>query len=214
MIAITPQSFRFIDLEQGTPAWLSWRNGGLGGSDAGAIWAEHIGKPEQWPYCTAEDIYVEKTVGGPREQTFAMRRGSRLEPIARDLFTAKTGIPAKPVCVEHVDQPWLRASLDGWHWGKAKTVLEIKAPNINDHDWACEGLVPPKYRPQLGHECLVTGADRVLYCSYSEHSKCPEAKKLAIVGFTPAADFLGELLEALEKFWARVSNWWAERAAA
>lgn len=195
--------FRFVDFEQGSYEWKKWRRDGIGASDAGCIWSHHVGEPELWPYGTLDELIREKTRGVQREQTYAMRRGNRLEPIARDLFTRRTGIPVRPVCVQSIELPWLRASLDGWRW-KGQVVLEIKAPKIDDHLFALEGLVPPKYRPQIIHQCLATGADEVFYFSYSEHSSVSEKDQTALVPYAPTAEELGELLEAEEAFWKRV----------
>jgi putative phage-type endonuclease len=160
-----------------------------------------------WPWGNAEDVLREKVSRVRREQNFEMRRGNRLEPVARELFSHQTGIPVKPVCVESTldGYDWLRASLDGWR-SKGPVILEIKAPNICDHEWAIEKLVPLKYRPQLVHQCLVTGADEVFYASYSEKEGVKPEDQLAIVLYRPTADELGELLEAEELFWLRVKQ--------
>lgn len=199
--------FKFVTLQQGSREWLQWRDGGIGASDAGAIIADYRGTPELWPWGNAETILREKVYAERREQNFAMRRGNRLEPVARELFTQRTGIPVKPVCVESTapGYSWMRASLDGWRW-KGSVILEIKAPCLKDHEWAIEKLVPPKYRPQLTHQCLTTSADEVYYASYSVHESVPEVHQLEIVRYVPSAEELGELLEAEEKFWAKVQQ--------
>ena len=189
-------NFRFVELQQGTPAWRAWRQEGVGASDAASIMGVS-------PYATLAQVFAEKMVHQERPQTFAMRRGNRLEPVAREMFTRQTGIPVRPVCVENLQYPWLRASLDGWR-SKGAVILEIKAPNIGDHGYACEGLVPVHYRPQLVHQCLATGADEVFYASYSEHSAVPAEKRLCIVRYVPTAEELGTLLDLEEKFWAEV----------
>lgn len=196
-----------VELEQGSAAWHAWRRDGLGGSDAAAV----LGRS---PWLSAADLFLEKTEGraAEREETFAMRRGRRLEDQARRLYVERFGLPVRPLCCQHDDAAWLRASLDGYWQG---VLLEIKAPNWANHELALNGIVPEHYRPQLAHQCLASGAAVAHYWSFNDGRKrFPDPDDwTALVAYRPAAEELGELLEAEEAFWARVLERRAELAA-
>ena len=77
------------------------------------------------------------------------------------------------------------------------------------------GVVPNHYVPQVQHQLLVTGCPRLWYVSYSVAKRFggPEVPSLAIVEVEPDAEVQGALLEAEEKFWARVCAARAEKVA-
>jgi len=191
---------RYLALEQGTPAWLSWRRQGVGASDATVL----MGCDVPWPNPqTPRDLWLQKTARAPaQESTFAMRRGSRLEAPARMLYTQHTGIPVAPVCVEHAMHSWLRASLDGLDpWGEV--VVEIKCPRKESHACALDGRVPDYYWPQVQHQLFVTGCPLLHYWSYSEHRDFGQAAT-ALVEVRPDSAYQRKLLLAEWEFWARV----------
>ena len=151
---------RFVSLVQGSPRWHEWRAGGIGGSDAAAI----LGLS---PWCAPLLLWQRKTGRAPEQEvSFAMRRGQKLEPVARRLYEGLVGWEAPPVCVEHPTRPWLRVSLDGLDpWGDVP--LEIKCPNGDAHRLALDGRVPDYYAPQVQFQLLVTGARVLHYVSYN-----------------------------------------------
>lgn len=190
---------RLVRLEQGTPAWKAWRYGGIGGSDAAAI----LGLS---PYSTREELLVEKATRLERESTFAMRRGNRLEPVARSLYCRNERCRAEPVCVEHDDATWMRVSLDGLCEApeRDRWVIEIKCPSWQAHDIALAGLVPVHYQPQCQWQLLVTGLDRLDYVSFNDGVRFDLRDRLAVVPVAPDAEMQGRLLEECERFWQEV----------
>ena len=65
------------EFQQGSEAWLDWRRGGVGASDAPAIMGVS-------PWMDVEALWLEKTGRATgRPSSFAMRRGQLLEPEAR-----------------------------------------------------------------------------------------------------------------------------------
>ena len=83
------------ELQQGSTAWLAWRRGGVGASDAPAIMGVS-------PWMDLDTLWLDKT--GRRRGGFsnhAMRRGQRLEPEARALYIRTTRVRVEPVCLEH-----------------------------------------------------------------------------------------------------------------
>lgn len=161
-----------IQLRQGSPEWIAWRRGGLGGSDIAAI----LGLS---PYedATRESVFAAKVNGTEREPNFAMRRGSNMEPHARFAYELRRGCSAPPVCVEMAGCDWARVSLDGLcTLGGQSWVLELKAPSWKTHDLALAGIVPEHFEVQIQWQLLVTGLDCCDYASFNPSSR-----------FTPAS---------------------------
>lgn len=196
---------KIVNLAQQSKDWLLWRQAGLGSSDAPAI----VGKSK---WTTARQVWEEKVSqreGGVREKkessggntNWAMRRGTRLEPVARDLYEQLMGWEVKPLCCVHDQYPWLKASLDGFNPALG-LVIEIKAPNKDDHGLALRGDVPEHYKPQVDHLLLVSEAQRLHYVSYNPGFATHE--QLAIVTWLPTRQRLQELFEAEQQFWTCV----------
>lgn len=123
-----------------------------------------------------------------------------MEPIARNLYQALTGLPSQPVCCIHDTVDWLRASLDGWN-GAHKIVLEIKCVNAKDHQDALDGRVPEKYIPQVQHQLLVTGAKTAHYFSYTDNQKFSSTDRGGLVVMEEDTPYQENLLSQLTAFW-------------
>jgi putative phage-type endonuclease len=192
-------------LEQGSPAWKLWRRDGIGGSDLAAI----LGI-SPFADATRAALLVEKVTGRERETNFSMRRGTRLEPVARELYARHAGCTALPVCVEHADAPYIRCSLDGLCAahprvaGSRQWVLELKCPNWKVHELALNGLVPDYYAVQCQWQLLCTGLDRCDFASFNDGGRFGPDEHLAVVTLTTDAEVQGRCLEAAEPFWAEV----------
>jgi putative phage-type endonuclease len=76
----------------------------------------------------------------------AMQRGIDLEPYARQASEARFG-KSLPSCRIIAEEGWFGCSPDGL--SDDGTLLEIKCPNIRDHELAVAGFVPGYYYPQL-----------------------------------------------------------------
>lgn len=150
--------YKVIDLEQGSPEWLEFRKGKIGGSAAPAIMGVS-------PWKTPYKLYNELISGD--EKTFvspAMRRGNELEPMIRDQVNKELGMNFEPKVIQSASLPWMYISLDGM---VGVTFLEIKTTSvIEDHEGARKGIVPKKYYPQLQHAFLVGGFEKGYYASY------------------------------------------------
>jgi hypothetical protein len=79
-------------------------------------------------------------------------------------------------------------------------LIEIKAPNKDDHQKAVDGLVPTKYIPQLQHNMAVAGFAAADYVSY--HEADPE--KIRIVRVALDKEYGKLLLDQEAAFWDRV----------
>lgn len=142
-------------LEQGSQEWLDFRRDKITATDACVIMgASH------WK--TKIQLYHEKKDPNYRSMTNErMQRGIDLEPMARDLFCAKTGHKMIPKVVV---KDWAMASLDGINdWNE---ILEIKCPGPTQHQVAVDGKVPDHYYPQLQHQMWVCNAEKVFFFSF------------------------------------------------
>lgn len=169
-----------------------WRSKGLGSSDAAVIMGVS-------PWKNIHELWEEKTGKVVKDQSnFATERGLLLEPKARAHYELLTDCDMPPLLVQHKDYPFLRASLDGCNLG-LRRILEIKCPGKADHDIAKRGEVPKKYFPQLQHQLLVTGFDRVDYFSF-------DGETGVLVEVYPDEEYLQVLLQAELTFWKQVED--------
>ena len=178
------------ELTQGTAAWLSWRRGGVGASDAPVIMGVS-------PWMDLDTLWLDKT--GRRaaaRSNGAMRRGQQLEPVARALYVRTTGLPVEPICLEHGTHRWMRGSFDGLS-ADGRVALEVKCPGVSDHCTALRGRVPEKYVPQLQHLLAVSGARVCHYWSYRDGEG-------ALIEVAPDRDYIKQLTERERDFWQHV----------
>ena len=148
---------RVIDLVQGTDQWLAWRALGVSATDSPVI----LGKS---PYKTPWRLWAEKTgktkapdiSGNPN-----VRRGNKLEPIARQWMEKHIGKILLPLCGEWSTNPIFRASFDGVTDGG--TPVELKAPSEKTFEEVKklqqESTAYKLYYYQVQHQLLVADAE-------------------------------------------------------
>ena len=181
---------KIINHDQGSQEWLAWRATGIGGSDAAAVMGCS-------PYETALGLWLFKLGRKPpKPDNPGMKRGRDMEDEARKAYEAHTGIDVVPQCAEHDLYPFIKASFDGLGVFE-DMVLEIKCPGAEDHALATQGIVPPKYWPQVQHLLLVSGHPVLHYWSYDGATGV-----LVIVNRDEA--YIQKLLDAEKHFWACV----------
>lgn len=185
---------KILELDQEGETWKTWREAGLGSSDAPIVMG--VSK-----YTTREKLKRIK-LGQVKARKFSakMLRGKDLEPVARDLYHLLRGIHTRPVCVIHDQYDWLRASLDGLS-DNNKRILEIKCVNKLLHRYALEKKeVPPEYFPQVQHQLLVTELVRLDYWSYSESSDFSKQDQIVLVEVVPDQEYMQRLFEEEQRF--------------
>lgn len=103
----------------GRREWLAARSTGIGGSDVSAI----LGM-SRWS--SPLDVWREKTGRAqPQRRTWAMARGTALEPLLLEWLTDNAGIAVHKVPMQRsVSRPWMLGSLDGV--GSDLSVVEAK----------------------------------------------------------------------------------------
>jgi len=179
--------------------WLAWRKSGVGGSDCSVLMGVN-------PWTTEAELRAKK-LGTEIEnyENERMARGKRLEPIVRSAYVDLTGLNMTPVCVEHKNYSWFKASLDGLSDCK-KIILEIKCPNDRAHNEALRGWVPKYYYPQVQHQLGVTEADILHYVSYSDAPRFKPHERFALVEIRPNEKYIRELFLKEQEFVQSLEN--------
>jgi putative phage-type endonuclease len=183
---------KVLKLDQRSPDWLKWRQGGVGGSDCPVIMGDVT-------WSTPEELARLKLGLAENIDNERMARGRKLEPRARKLYEILHDTRMDVLCVEHDLYPWLRASLDGISPDR-RTVLEIKCPGDNGHKKALSGSYPYYYRAQLQQQLLVTGADRLHYWSFTDSDTFSLRDRFAKIEVLPNPEYQERLLKAIRKF--------------
>jgi len=179
--------YRIVDLEQGTEAWLNWRDQGLGASDAPTVMGEN-------PWKSRAKLLEKKRRRVRPPVNAAMARGTALEPKARSRYEILTGIVVRPVCLESTSFQWLRASVDGLS-EDGLSVVEIKCGESVYNKSASSGRVPGYYVGQLQHILAVTGLEAIDFWCYLPRR--PEVH----LSVQRDQRYIDRLLRAEEKFW-------------
>lgn len=190
---------KVVELEQGTPEWLAWRRQGFGASDAPLlVHGKHYDR-------TYEGLIASMItqIDNPIPSNWAMEQGKLFEPQARRWFEETYHVKAPPICCEHEDYPYIRASLDGWVAEK-NILLEIKYASKEAHQDALNRKVPSKYVPQLTHQVLASGVSKIYYISGNPRFSADE--RITSVPFTPGEELLHDMLRRLQISWQAVQN--------
>jgi len=148
-----------LSLEQGSSEWQLWRQTKIGASDAAAIMGEN-------PWKSRARLLKEKLALSPAfTGNAATRRGTQLEPVARQLYETQTGLRLEPAVLIHVDRTWQVASVDGITATGSK-VVEIKCGEKAYSFLYRTGSPPDYYYAQLQHILAVTGLLSIDYFAY------------------------------------------------
>ncbi len=151
--------YSIVELVQGTKAWLEWRRGGIGASDAPAVMGES-------PWKSADRLLREKAGLVPiRGMNEVMRRGTELEPEARAKYIEESGMSVDPVCIQSRTRGWQRASLDGLS-RDGLSAVEIKCGESVYRETERTRKVPKYYYGQLQHIMSVSGVPSMHFWCY------------------------------------------------
>lgn len=137
---------KILDLKQNTPEWKDFRWDHIGASDCPAIMAGgERAATLMRQKAKHEDAYV----------TDAMRHGSKMEPLTRDLYNARSGTNFEDVVGQSDEHPWMFASFDGYD-ANLPYLLEIKHPQWESFVKIKRTGVPPKdWQWQCQHQLAV-----------------------------------------------------------
>lgn len=188
---------------QGSKAWHAWRGKGIGSSDAAVLlgWS---------PWKNVHQLYEEKLgLWKPEFGVFqrqAMDRGTALEPEIRKWYEHYQGKSFTETTAEHPEKPHFRASFDGLNReyvnkdGSIGRMIEIKAPNKDDHALAHTMEVPKKYIPQVQWLMMVGNVPWADYVSYGRDGT------YAVVPVKADKRLQKALMERADLFWQHVQT--------
>jgi len=162
---------RILDCEQGSAEWLSHRLGVPSASQFSKIVTGKGGKSTQVEayinQLVAEELTGETTFVYVNEH---MKRGTELEPDARELYEALTGQTVQEVGFCLHDTVNAGCSPDGLVGEDGG--LEIKCPAPATHvEWVKAGVVPSKHLQQIMGCLWVTGRQWWDFMSYHQTMK-------------------------------------------
>jgi hypothetical protein len=129
---------------------------------------------------------------------FEQARSATRERQARDHYCRTAGVTVEAVCVQNLQRPWQRASLDGLSADGAH-ALEIKCGQSTYAATAARQRPARRQYPQLQHILAVTGLAAIdYYCFCPPHP----ALRLSVPRDEP---FIQRLIAAEECFWQRLA---------
>jgi len=197
-----------IQCEQGSPEWFSARVGVITASKfSEAVSTLKNGSPSQASKDYAYRVAVERIYGQTTEdtyQTFEMRRGIELEPLARMAYELRTGNLAEESGVVLSDDGIFGYSTDGLVGDDGLT--EIKCPNSARkivEIWESEDL--SEYEHQIQGGLWITDrkwCDFVMYAPQLE----PIGKHLFVKRIERDEKFINEMSIQLFDFARRVQS--------
>src|SRR5579863_7617446 len=100
-------NFRIVDVVPNSPEHFAFRRGKIGASMAPDIMGIGFNTPLQ--------LWEKMIFDREEEGSSAMKRGVRLEPVARDWINARTGKNYGMAVIQSTENPALIASLDGYY---------------------------------------------------------------------------------------------------
>lgn len=188
-------------MQQNTSEWEAWRQTGIGSSDAPVIMGVSRFK-------TAYGLWEERTgKKKPDGRSYAKDKGHRLEPLIRSRLEACLEIEMPPALHTHSLYPFILASLDG-----SRPDLKIGA----EFKWVGKALfefvtktnqVPEEYLPQVQHQLLATGYDKIYFCIYYVPPGANERDGLfRYLEVTADVPWLKKYLPKAKKFWEMVQS--------
>lgn len=153
------------EMDPNTKEWYEHRLNGIGASDAPAIMgvSEYKTKLELWK----EKVHRILETDEEREaKEFICNKGHTFEAWARPQLEFETGVSWKAAMFEHVNFPFLRATLDGWNpdlmevW-ECKFMGKDKFDYLVNEKLSTRERIPPCYYDQLMQQAFVTGCKAI-----------------------------------------------------
>lgn len=178
--------------EQRSQEWLELRENMITASDvASALGENHYESP---------DAFVKKKVLRTKwAGNAATAHGTLLEPIARDLYDARTGRTSHEVgLVQHREYPWLGASPDGIT--EDGILVEIKCPLTRK----IEAKVPKHYWPQVQLQLEITDLEECDFVQFRPAKDENGPPEFVVVRVTRDREWFARALPILEAVWRRV----------
>lgn len=154
----------------------------------------------------AIELVTERVTGLSVERfvTEDMKRGTRLEPVARDLYEVQTGDLVGPAgLVHHPEIEWFSATPDGFLGRDG--LIEIKVPRPERFmAWRMAGEVPDEHVVQMLSQLACTRRKWVEFAAFCD--LVPREKQLFIVRFEPPNSAIEEVEHGAREFLAMVDK--------
>lgn len=146
--------FKFVPLEQGTPEWLAYRNGGIGASDIPTI------IKCEGAYQTRESLMEQKAGRLQVEHSEYTQKifseGHQIEELVRVEAETQLGEKFIPCVVQSSGIPHFFASIDGMS-SDGKRIIEVKSTKKKDFvSMVRSGECPPVYFYQIQWQLFIT----------------------------------------------------------
>lgn len=181
---------KIVNLEQGTREWHEHRNNHIGGSDAPSVMG--IG------FMTPYQLHLNKLGLYNIPTNPMMQRGHDLEPQARSLLNARTGLIFEPICAVSSEIDYIAASLDGIA-SDGSCITEIKTGGEKAAEIAKAGIVPDKYICQIQHQLYVTELEKCIYCFF-------DGSEIFTIDVYRDDKYINNLIKTEKKFWEGLIN--------
>ena len=159
---------------QGTPEWLQARATVITASNLSKVMSKGRGKaPSKTRLTYMIEKATETLTGNPVSNGFqndAMKRGTELEPDARQFYTMLSGNSVDESGLIYLNElKRIGASVDGLVGDDG--LVEIKCPNLNTHvNYLLNGVVPAEYVKQVQGQMWITGRTWCDFISYNPDS--------------------------------------------
>lgn len=187
-----------MELEQGSVEWHSWRAKGIGSSEISAVVNVN-------PYKTRLQLWEEKTglvIPEDISQKYHVKRGTMLEPKARDMCNNELNSKFVPAIFTHPEMQFCKYSSDGIDWDRNE-IIEIKCMGEKNHNLVIDTNLPiPYYVPQLQWGMRISNTELCHFVSYCPASTRPY-KRIEVKADKEYQDYL--LIEA-KIFWKLVES--------
>ena len=182
----------FHEINQNTFAWHTWRGKGVGSSDVPAILqiSPWVSRLELWELKTGKRE--------PAPMNAWMERGKQMEGKARSDYEIRYSRDMTPILIEHDEETYMRASLDGWN-ALEKRLIEIKCPGKATVELAKAGKIPPYYEAQIQYQMMLSKA--VIADYY-----CFDGKEGICIEVLPDLEFQNKIFTEVKSFWALVKE--------
>ena len=187
--------------DQRTPEWFAKRAGKVTASRVADVMAKTKTGYSASRASYMADLVVEAMTGKPKPRGFetdAMRRGTEIEPLARDRYSAHTGNLVDQI--DFVDHPTIASagcSPDGLI--DDDMIVEFKAPETHTHfDYIESRTVPARYMAQIQFQLACTGRKRADFVSFDD--RVPEHLQLLIIPVERDDKYIAEMEREIVKF--------------
>ncbi len=188
-----------FDMDQYSPEWWKERRGVPTASEFGSIMTAKTMK-----LAAAHETYIHRLIGdlfdleyGKKDDiaTAAMRRGTEMEPEAREFYEVQNKADVRQVgfCLDTTGR--FGCSPDGLVGEDG--CLELKNPSAHTHvAWTLAGGLPDEHRAQVHGHLIVTGRKWCDFLSYY-----PGLPPLVVR--TEPDEYTAKLAAALDEFWTK-----------